>query len=77
MFSIILLRNDSTISSISIILNSIPKFSAKICASSKDSEELNFDGIATPITFFSPIASTAIVAVSAESIPPESPTKTF
>jgi len=38
---------------------------------------LYFDGIATPITFSEPRASTAIVAVSAESIPPERPIRTF
>ena len=67
----------STILSISIVLNSILRFSANDLASRRDSFELYLDGIATPITFLEPRASTATVAVNAESIPPDSPISTF
>ena len=55
----------------------MPKFLASFFASSKDESGLYLDGIATPITFSGDNASQAIVAVNAESIPPERPTKTF
>ena len=67
----------STSDSISITFNSIFKFLANAIASSKDSLELYFDGIATPITLSDPKASTHIAAVKAESIPPEMPMSTF
>ena len=66
-----------TISSISITLNSISRFSASNLASTRDSSVLYLEGNATPITLSEPRASTAIDAVKAESIPPESPTRTF
>ena len=60
-----------------IVFNSIFNFFAKSSASFKEDAGLNLDGIATPITFLEDSESTAIVAVKAESIPPEIPTKTF
>ena len=60
-----------------IVFNSIFKLFASSLASSRELFGLNFDGIATPITLSEVKASTAIVAVKAESIPPERPTKTF
>ena len=38
--------------------------------------DLNCDGIETPTTCSAPSASTAIAAVNAESMPPESPSRT-
>ena len=55
----------------------IPKFLASCFASSKDDSGLYFDGIATPMTRSGVNASQAIVAVKAESIPPDSPTSTL
>ena len=69
--------NFSTVSSISITLNSISRFSARLFASSTELSGLYFEGIAIPITLSDPRASTAIVAVRAESIPPDSPTRTL
>ncbi len=51
----------------------MPRLSASAFASSREPAELNRDGIETPRTFSGPSASAAITAVSAESIPPLSP----
>ena len=67
----------STSFSISIVFRVIPKLSDSLIASSKESLELYLEGIATPITFSAPNASTQIAAVKAESIPPEIPINTF
>ena len=50
---------------------------SKYNTSTRDSSVLYLEGNATPTTLLEPRASTAIVAVKAESIPPESPTRTF
>ena len=55
----------------------IPSPSASAPASSSDSGELWREGIRTPVTFLAPMASTATAAVSAESMPPESPITAF
>jgi hypothetical protein len=45
--------------------------------SSTEPDDENSDGIVTPSTAPGPSASAAIAAVSAESIPPDSPTTIF
>ena len=54
----------------------MPSASAHASASSRLSGEENGDGIATARTASAPSASTARVAVNAESIPPDSPSTT-
>ena len=54
----------------------MPRFSASERASSMLLCEENCDGMAMPVTFFAPSASTASAAVTAESMPPESPMTT-
>ena len=53
--------------------NSIPRFSARVSASSKLSLDEYLVGMNTPNTFSFPSASFAITATRAESIPPEIP----
>ena len=53
------------------------KSSAVFFASSTLPLEEYFDGIKIPITFLLPIASTAIAALIAESIPPDKPKTIF
>jgi hypothetical protein len=55
----------------------MPRFAATRAASERVSPLLKREGIETPTTRPAPSASTAIAAVSAESIPPESPMTAF
>ena len=59
------------------ISNWIPSFSAMCRASVTLPSDEKGPGMATPIMFSAPIASTPIKAVTEESIPPLSPTITF
>ena len=52
----------------------MPSPSASRCASPRVPSDEKRDGIETPCTRSGPSASTASATVSAESIPPESPT---
>ena len=54
----------------------MPLRSARSSASSLDPSDEYLEGIETPNTFSAPIASAAIVAQTAESIPPLSPRTT-
>ena len=62
---------------IDMLSNLIPRLSANSFASVLLCSEEKEDGIDTPITFSLPIASTAIAAVSDESIPPLRPITAF
>jgi hypothetical protein len=53
----------------------IRKFSARAAASVTLPAEEYIEGIETPTTFSGPSAATARAQVTAESIPPESPTR--
>ena len=55
---------------------SAPIRAARSDASSRECREENDDGIDTPTTFSPPIASAAITASSAESMPPDIPRTT-
>ena len=57
-------------------MNSIPRFRATRRASARVPADENEDGMETPTTPSRPNASTAMAAVIAESMPPESPTTT-
>ena len=54
----------------------MPKFSASLLASSTLMSEVNLKGIIKLLTFSDPIASDAMTAVRAESMPPEEPINT-
>ena len=54
----------------------MPRFFASASASSLLSREVIDDGMKTPVTWSGPSASTAIDAVSAESMPPLTPITT-
>ena len=55
----------------------VPSRCARSTASATDPSEEYLDGIETPVTFSDPRASTAIAPTRAESMPPESATKTW
>ena len=54
----------------------MPRFSASARASEMLPSDENGPGMPTPVTFSAPSASTAIAAVSEESMPPLSPINT-
>ena len=54
----------------------IPSAFASTAASACDAADVNGDGMETPTTCSGPSASAAMHAVSAESMPPESPSTT-
>ena len=54
----------------------IPRLPASFLESSTLMSEVNLNGIMKVLTLSGPIASAAIAAVKAESIPPEEPIKT-
>ena len=62
---------------IGMVISLIPRLSDSALASAIVSSEENSDGIVTPITDSGDKAFTARLAVSAESIPPDSPMTTF
>jgi hypothetical protein len=68
--------NASTTGSMAISRKSIPSDAASRCASPRVPSDEYRDGMDTPCTRSAPIASTHNAAVSAESIPPESPMTT-
>ena len=60
-----------------MISKRMPSFSATWRASRTLPSEEKGPGMATPIMFSAPIASTPMIAVTEESIPPLNPTMTF
>jgi hypothetical protein len=68
--------NAPTTDSIGISRNAQPRLSATRRASERVSSELNLDGMDTQWTRSAPSASTHSAAVTAESIPPETPITT-
>ena len=66
-------RYAETIGSISTIRKLSPIRSAESFASDFECSDEYFEGIEMPYTFLAPIASAAIAATSAESMPPDNP----
>ena len=62
--------------SMGIVRKSMPRLTASSSASPMESGPEKRDGIATPWTCSAPSASTAMVATSDESTPPDSPSTT-